>query len=403
MAFIIDEKNLIDNNVFKYEDRLKSPLARYQDTTPTYVTYYHINNDETLVDAGFKDVQSIIGFRSPIRFDEIKNFPLYGLDPVVLQLQNADQGLDSTYEGDAVILHSTLQPFPNDHFMIPSLHDNFIFRVTDIDYDATLPDSFYKIHYMLEWIDDGKVSEVRKQVNHECTCVLDNIGTDKSVIIEDALLDKVTNVTNMYEDIANTYMAMFYSDKHNCFLGELEPNIYVFDPLQTEFINKHKLFVIKKSFQTLVLSEQYTDPKRRLKYEKSVYRLIERQNKDLMDNFKFVTYSGLTQHETTFYRWHANNIFIMDLPPNFETKGVLNTFGDDFVFNVKVNGPTENAWQSILQSHIRNEKLTIDDIDLSMNETLLDLNGNMEYFLFVPMVMYILKKIMNDSVKIKTT
>lgn len=80
MAFIIDEKNLIDNNVFKYEDRLKSPLARYQDTTPTYVTYYHINNDETLVDAGFKDVQSIIGFRSPIRFDEIKNFPLYGLD-----------------------------------------------------------------------------------------------------------------------------------------------------------------------------------------------------------------------------------------------------------------------------------------------------------------------------------
>ena len=401
MAFIIDEKNLIDDNVFKYEDRLKSPLARYQDTTPTYVTYYHINNDETLVDAGFKDVQSILGHRSPIRFDEIKNFPMYGIEPVVLQLQNLDQGLDTTYEGDAVILHSTIQPLQNDHFTIPSLNDNFVFRVTNIEYDVALPKNFYKIQYMLEWIDDTKVAEVKKQVSHECTCVLDNLGTDKSVIIEDALLTKLNKVTDMYEDIASTYMSMFYSDRHNCFLGEIEPNIYVYDALQTEFINKHSLFVTKKSFQTLILTDQYTDPKRRLKYEKSVYRLIERQNKDLMQNFKFITYSGLTQHETTFYRWHSSNIYIMDVPTNPESETAVNTFSDEFVMSVKVNGPTDNSWQSLIQSYIRGENISIDDIDLTMNETLLDLNGNIEYFIFVPIVLYILKKIMNESVKVK--
>ena len=401
MAFLIDEKNFIDDNVFQYENKLKSPLARYQDQTPTYVTYYHISNDDTLVDAGFKDVQSIIGNRSPIRFDEIKNFPIYGIEPVVLQLQNLDQGLDTTYEGDAVILHSTLKPLPNDHFIIPILHDTFLFRVTNIEYDAALPENFYKINYMLEWIDDEKVKELKKQVGNECTCVLDNIGTDKSVIIQDAIFDKIDKVKTMYEDIASTYMSMFYSDRHNCFLGEIEPNKFVYDALQTEFINKHNLFVTKRSFQTVYLTDQYTDPKRRLKYEKSVYRFIERQNKDLMSNFKFVIYSGLTQHETTFYRWHANNIFIMDAPSNPEAKGTINTFSDEFVFSVKVNATTNNSWQALLQSYIRAEKLTLDDIDLTMNEILLDLDGNIEYFLFVPMVLYILKNIMNNSTKVK--
>ena len=54
MAMIIDEKRMVEDNFFKYENRLKSSVSRFLETTPTFVNYYHINNNETTTDTGFK-------------------------------------------------------------------------------------------------------------------------------------------------------------------------------------------------------------------------------------------------------------------------------------------------------------------------------------------------------------
>lgn len=400
MAFIINEKKSIEDNTFKYEDRLKSPLAKYQETTPIYVTYYHINNSTSLVDAGFQDVHSIIGWKSPIRYTEMKEFPLYGIEQIVLQLQKMDQGLDSVYEGNAVILHSTIHPLPNDFFFIPVLGEDFLFQVTDIDYDTTMPDNYYKISYALDEICEEEIKKLRNQVDHRCTCKLDNLGSDKSVIIDDDVYLKLKEVKELYTDIATTYKDMFYSDRHNCFLGEIAPNVYVYDVLQTEFINNHQLFVFENSFDTLYLTNQYTDPKRKIKYQKSVYRFIERQNKDLMTNFKFIIYSALTQHETSFHKWRASNVYLMEAPINPDADGVHNIFSDEFIAKVKYNADVDNSWQELLQKHIRGEKITLDSIDLTMNETMLDLDGNIEYFIITPLILYILKKTMDEAVKV---
>ena len=51
MAIFVNEKKMVENNIFQYEEKLKSPMARFLDTTPTFVTYYHINADETTTDA----------------------------------------------------------------------------------------------------------------------------------------------------------------------------------------------------------------------------------------------------------------------------------------------------------------------------------------------------------------
>ena len=74
MAIRVDEQRMIDENTFEYEEKIKAPTSRLVDQTPTFVTYYHINNEESTTDAGFTDVASILGFRSPFRFDCEKSF-----------------------------------------------------------------------------------------------------------------------------------------------------------------------------------------------------------------------------------------------------------------------------------------------------------------------------------------
>ena len=108
MAFFIDEQSYVEENIFKYENRLNSQITRFLDKSPVFTTFFHLNVNETTVDDGFRDIESIIGNRSPLRFQRIENFPLYGLDPVILSIQDADQGLDTEYSGECIIMPETI-------------------------------------------------------------------------------------------------------------------------------------------------------------------------------------------------------------------------------------------------------------------------------------------------------
>ena len=147
MAFLIDEQKFVDDNAFKFENRLNSQVTRFLDKSPVFVTYYHVDSDETTTDGGFKDVNALWGKDSPIKYKKIENLPLYGFDSVQLNLQDTDQGLDTEYSGDAILLPNTVKPLQNDFFTVNHVKGVFLFRVTQVDYDTIRPDNFYKITY----------------------------------------------------------------------------------------------------------------------------------------------------------------------------------------------------------------------------------------------------------------
>ena len=399
MAFFIDEKRMMEDNVFEYEKRLKSPVSRFIETTPTFVTYYHLNPDASTADGGFNDVNALIGSRSPIRFNKIDSFPLYGIEQIVLQIQDTDQGLDTSYEGEAIIVPGSIKPLANDYFSIPYLKDPYLFRVTEIMYDTIMPDNYYKIGFKLEYLDEEKNQNIEKQVHEKYTCLLENIGTENNCIIELESKGILDQIDAMYDDMASTYKSIFYNDRHNCFLGEMGCGQFLYDPLQTQFINEHQLFNKKNDLQCLMLTDQFTDTKRRIKYERSIYRFIERRNPELVKNFNYDVFAGINNRETSFYRWMEKSIYILDNPSELSDKSIP-IFSNEFVVAIKTNGFTASEHAELIKRYVRNEKLTIHDIPLTLHEELLTLEGNMEVFFFTPIIMYIIKNIVNDFLKI---
>ena len=401
MAIRIDEQKMIDDAVFAHESRLKSPMSRYLDKTPTYTNYYHINIDETTVDSGYKDVVSIIGNQSPISYNKIKNFPIYGIEQIILQLSNDDQGLDSTYESEGVVLATTVKPLQNDFFMIPILNDDYIFRVTGIDYDTVISDSFYKIHFSLEYIDSVKVKELEKQVIKNFTYDQENYGTEKSSIIEDAVYSSISELEAIYDDITSTYTSIFYSERHNSFLGPIGSNMYVYDVLQSEFINTNKLFNRKDDLHPIILTIQYTENTRKIKYEKSIYRLIERRRPELVHSYPYTYYPAITERESSFHRWYEKNIYILEgiQSENQRSEGQL--LSDEFVKCIKNNDtttPTHN-WGKLIVKYLNDENFNIDDIPRDLNEELLTLNNTLDLFIFTPIILYIIRYAINKALK----
>ena len=398
MAFFVNEQKMVDENTFMYEERIKSPTSRFVDSTPTFTTYYHIDVDESTTDTGFLDVASIVGHRSPIRFNKIEKFPIYGLDQIVLQIQDEEAGLDSNYEGEAIILPSTIKPVQNDFFLIPLLKDAYIFRITDIQYDNIMPDNFYKINFKLEYIDQDMIDQVEKQKLDDYVCVLENIGTESNCIIEKSCFTKIEEINKMYHEIIDFYTAMFYNERHNVFLGELELGRFLYDPLQTEFVNKHKLFNEKNNLQTLILTDQYTDPKRKLKYNKSIYKFIELRDTTLLSNFKFTKRPGITVHESSFYRWHDKKIDMLEIP-QFLPDDATKIFSDSYVNAIKYNAEVEGEYANLIQRFVRKEELSIKDIPLTLDTELLYLNNSLEIFFFTPIIMYIIREIIKKELK----
>lgn len=398
MPILINEMNAVNNNAFIYEDRIKSPSARLLDVTQTYTTYYHINNNETTTDSGFVDVSEIIGNRSPIRFNKIENFPIYGLDQIVIQLQEDDAGLDGSYEGDATILPGTVKPVQNDFFIIPILKDSYVFRVTDIQYDNIMPDNFYKISFKLEYIDPNYIKLLNDQSVEDFVCVLDNYGTDSNCIIEKSCFTKIKEIQKMYQEITEFYKAMFYNERHNVFLCSNENGRFLYDPLQVEFINKHKLFNDKNDLECLILTDEMEDPKRKLKYAKSMYKLFELQDLKLLKKFNYTLRDSLTLHESSFYRWHEKRIDVLDIP-NYIPDNAKRIFSDDFINAIEYNGEVETEYGELIKKFLRKEELKIKDIPLSLSDELIYLNDSLEVFFFTPIIMYIIREVIKKELE----
>lgn len=398
MSIIIDENRMLEDSVFKFEEKLNSPTVRLIDSTPTFVTYYHINYDETTADDGFKDVAFLLGRRSPIKFNKIENFPLYGLEQVLLTIQDTDSGLDTNFESEATIPPNTIKPLQNDMFVIPYLKGAYIFMITEIMYDNIRHDNFYRIVYRLEYIDEEKYTQLNSQVYQTFTCILENIGTELKCIIDNDTNLKIKKIQEMYDDMASTYKSIFYSDRHNCFLGEYLVNLLLYDPYQTAFINKHNLFNRKNDMETLYLTTQFDDMRGRIKYEKSIYRFIERQDVNLVNRFGFDIYLGANNNETTFSRWKDEQIYIMDIPPVLSNNPIY-ILSENFVQEVKTNLPCESKHGELLKRFIRKEDLSIHDIPMELHRELLELDANLEVFFFTPIILYIIKKILEKEVK----
>lgn len=398
MAILIDEQGMVNDSVFEFENKLKSPSVRFIDSTPTFVTYYHINIDETTSDDGFKDVASIVGYRSPIRFNKIENFPLYGLDQIILSLQDTDQGLDTSYESEATILPNTIKPLQQDMFLIPYLNEAYIFMITEIMYDNIRPDNFYRIGFRLEYLDDRKLEQLEKQVFHTYNCILENIGTELKCIIDSDTDIKIKSIKSMYQDMCNTYKSIFYSDKHNCFLGEYKTNQLLYDPYQTSFINRHSLFNQKNDLSTLILTNQFDDNRARIKYEKSLYRFIERQDAKLINPFPFDIYPGVNNIETTFHRWRDDYVYIIDIPPVLSNDSI-SILSDNFINAVKYNTGTDSEHAELIKRWIRKDEISVYDIPLNLYEELLYLDANLEVFFFTPILLYIIKKVLEKEIR----
>ena len=229
----------VDNLVKATKGVLKNPYYVYTDKKPTKVTYYKQNLEKTTLDPDSGLNYAHIGEQSPIKFNKIEGFYLYGIDQITQNLDIGDFGLENDeITGQCIILPNKIEPTMGDYFRIPYLKEDILFRVNAVN-DDTLDNgsNVYQIDYKLERVEDLK--KIESQVVGTYKCIVNNIGTDFKCVIEDTSYQLIENLEGAMEDITAAYQIFFDSKVQN--FVYLYNGFHMYDPYLIEFMIRNKL------------------------------------------------------------------------------------------------------------------------------------------------------------------
>lgn len=397
MGQLKKENQFIDDSIFKYEGKLNSQYTRVLNTKPTYTTFFHINNVLSTTDSGYQNIERFIGEDSPLRFYEVKDFPIYGLERVAFELDQREEGVNIAYESEGIILPGTLQPLVDDFFIVNSIKQPYLFKVTSIKYDTIKSNNFYGISFTLYSTDESYIDAIYKQVTERFTCNINNIGTEEKCIIRDDVNTIVEKTEVFIKRLMEDYKTIFYKGTYNSFMFNEVIEMVEFpfyDRLVNGFINTSNLYNYKLNDPvTIYLSNEDDDHTYFLEYDNSIFKALERKDiKNLEDKYLYVKIM-ISNIGSVFGYLHEEAVGVR----------MHETIGDPYIdsiliYNIKNDILTGDYINDIIVNYFNDGyetpfKLDIDDISNGFR-----IKYNRTYYTLVPVIAYCLRAICNEFI-----
>lgn len=279
---------------------LNNPYYKYTDKKPTPVKYWKQNIEKTTLDPASGLNYNHIGDQSPIKFNRIKSFYIYGFDSIQLGLELGDFGLENAdIEGSCIILPNTIVPTMGDFFQVEYLKEPLLFRVNGVNKD-TLDNgnNIYQIEYKLEKNSQQAIDQLEKQVENEFTCIVNNVGTDFKCIIEDSSVELIEKLEWAMEEITNAYQIFFDAKVQN--FVYLYNGYHVYDPYLIEFLIRNKVLNYGPDY-TYIHHGCAVPATFGYEYTKTLFYFLEHpEDKDSMTPKNLATLTGISDINSLF-------------------------------------------------------------------------------------------------------
>lgn len=366
--------------------RENNPYSRFLEGIPTFVTYYAINSIESTLDEGFKDTEQQIGDESSIRYNKIEKFPLWGIENLNLSIIEEEYGNDIELNGEATILPDTIIPLPDDYFIIDYLSNQYLFRVTNIDADTIKSNHYFRIQFEFKKLNDGSID---KQVKDVFISIFENLGTDYKVIISLDANEKLKVVEQQEKLFREMYIDLFYSRKLNTvILPAFMQYDNIYDNILIHFISESEIFHDDRDIFPYYF-ECYNDIDQNI-FNKTIFNAILTKDKTYLDKYIYVTIMSTWDKFSPLSKYRENYHMI-----NFYTKfsDVYNEYiSEELINNIQNNilfDDGNHKLENIIIKYINNCDIALTDFSsLNINDFYMNTK---DIFLYVPMILYIIK------------
>lgn len=383
----IDMPNLIPSNA---KNLLNNPYYLFNNTSQSVCNYYNINTTMTTLDESTRGNYGEISSDSPIRFNKISNFCIYGINKIEPSLENGEYGLESSdITGDAIILPNTIIPYPGDFFSLNQIDKPYLFKVTAVnpntlDTGATM----YRINYTLS-SSDG-VENIEAQVVKKYNFYIENYGSNFGCLIEEAVASEIAELERYTVVLKDYYLQLFYDYKIQSFSYLRDGMVRVYDPYLVEFIIRNK--IMTGSTRYIHVDQQIFLPATfGVDYDRTIFSALE--DRDPYKHYcKFTGNLLLCTQKLSLLYAYPQDYYIMDYSHLNSKFHIIDIFDDpSFMDRVRSNELTTNVLKNIVINYL-NGVNTIDETILSQLKHV-DYMQTPELFYLIPLVIYCIEQV----------
>lgn len=389
-------------------------FSKYLDKTPTFVEYYHINRVLSRADIGSQSVKAEVGPNSPIRYNKIKEFPLYGLSELKPDLNYDENGLDVDLDlSGLIILPGTIHPTPGDffYFKFPGMDIGILWRVTSKEFNTVQSNDFYQIDaeiYATAKPTDktSTYRQLQKQVVEEYTCIFENVGTNDACIVKNDQFTQAQYLGTYITNLMNSYYEVFYNRDVGTFVGLgrwNETPTYLYDIFLIRFMKEVDLWEVGDGTERVVALTYDDIPPVNFdsQYRKTLWYALQKKSASSMAPYQYYYTYECTKKCSPLLMYSDRYCESIH----------LNLYGkiDDYLSR-RIIGKTREYFTTDLTSGIKNGGLKIQDernkliydyitsnsitINLGMLEDM-EFDMTSDDYIYGPALIYVLKKCYN--------
>lgn len=207
-------KKFVNDVIQMYTDNKTGQYSKYLGTSQFFVTYFSINDVMSRADKGTGNFDTEIGPNSPLRFNEIRDFPMYNFPEITPEFIRDERGVNlELVLNDITILPNTVKPKHSDYVLVslPNMKE-MLFRVTDKEYNSIQSNDFYKVNLELRYIGDRVYDIIKPQVVERYQCIFKNIGTEDKCLIKDSDVHKILDLEAAIIELKQLFRDLYYND-----------------------------------------------------------------------------------------------------------------------------------------------------------------------------------------------
>ena len=404
---VLTHSSVMDSQKNLLKSILQNPYYLFSDKRASKCTYYNINTTMTTLDESIRGNYGEISPDSPIRYNKINDFFIYGVSKIEPNLEIGEYGLEGAdISGDYIVLPYTIVPYPGDFFVLHQIDRPVMFKVTGVD-PSTLDTGaiMYKISFTV-CTTDG-IEDIEPQVVKILNFLPKNIGTNFAVFIDEETSNNVSDLEDYSSKLKDYYISLFYDNKIQSFSYSISndgsiggnaknsygyiqhPGFRVYDPYLIEFMIRNKIF--KGSTRYIHIRHEMVMPRTfAIDYDKTIFSSLEQCKLDTHTG----TYVGnlllcdqelslLYQYPIDYYYMDYNKVRLGFHPINILSDPEFSNrvYRKEYYNSEK----KEENLRNIIISYFLNKQIKSKELEIL---DYIDYLSNKDMFYIIPMIIF---------------
>lgn len=392
-----EHRDSIDSLVYGLKDLMKNPYYKWNDKSGTAVVYFNQNKEASTLDESTHLYYADIGLDSPIKYNMIEDFILYGIDQISISMDNGDYGPEANeISGEAIVLPNTIIPYVGDYFNIIYTDEKLLFRIIDVTPD-TLENgaNIYKIQYKLESTQLENVLE-SDNIEDKYNMVVNNLGTGLNPIIRHESYKLIEHLDQVLFNLRTYYKNIFYKDRVQTFVF-LHNGQRFYDPYMIEFLKENNILGGDEGYiylcQQVKLSNLFP-----IKYNRSFFRCLETKDLKRLHYYEHRGTANYISDRLSIFQTRLENYYEITHEVQDVNHGILPCFKDELINSIEDNKLLYNqdSIYNIIIKYFHNQKITQEDID---HLDFIDYSDNIFIFYAIPCIIYCIERFIKSLMK----